>query len=185
MKTHATKCPCFAQPLKKVKVGKTRRCNHGTLAHMHVCWHAHMHACTHTRMPTCLHSCMLACLHALMSACLHACALKCICVYACTQAGFSQFSQANDNLELRSMNIHLELDSRADTSGAAELTPTQVGHGVCGVWVSLAERLGQAIGRVAWSTSASWLRRIAVHVGVEPVHGRGNVIPHVLAAVCP
>ena len=76
------------------------------------------------------------------------------------------------------MNIHLELDSRAGTSGAAELTPTQVGHGVCGVWVSLAERLGQAIGRVAWSTSASWLRRIAVHVGVEPVHGRGNVIPH-------
>jgi hypothetical protein len=96
----------------------------------------------------------------------------------CTNARIAHTINTIFVFVMPTMNIHLELDSRAGTSGAAELTSTQVGHGVCGVWVSFAERLGQAIGRVAWSTSASWLRRIAVHVGVEPVHGRGNVIPH-------
>ena len=31
MKTHAAERPCLPQPLKKATVGKTRRCNHGTM----------------------------------------------------------------------------------------------------------------------------------------------------------
>merc|ERR1712028_274553 len=62
--------------------------------------------------------------------------------------------------------------------GAAKGTPSHVGHCVCRLWGSLTEGCRKAISRVARSTSASWLRRIAVHVRVQPVHGHGNVIPH-------
>merc|ERR1740130_1068439 len=73
--------------------------------------------------------------------------------------------------------MHLDCHSRG-TRCAAECTPSHVGHGVCRLWGSLTEGRWKAISRVARSTSASWLRRIAVHVRVQPVHGHGNVIPH-------
>merc|ERR1719503_278596 len=71
------------------------------------------------------------------------------------------------------------LDShRRGTSGAAESSPTHVGHSVGRVWVRLTECLWHTVCWVTRSASASWLRRIAVHVRVQPIHGHCNVIPH-------
>jgi len=64
-------------------------------------------------------------------------------------------------------------------SGASEVTPANVGDSVAGVWVLLAKGLWHTVSRVAWATSASWLVLVAiVHVGVQPIHVHGNVIPH-------